>query len=81
MVGTQPTLRDCLRIDETVMVGYAFAQPTRPVIPVYAGMTGRVQQYAAGGLGVSPNSLCLPPRVGVRGLMKRGDSFLAPSHV
>jgi hypothetical protein len=34
-----------------------------------------VQRDAAEGLGVSPNFLNLPPRVGVRGLKKRIDTL------
>jgi hypothetical protein len=39
-------------------------------------MTGQVQQGAVEGLGVSPNSLFLPPRVGVRGLKAVFEAML-----
>ena len=51
-------------------VGFAPLYPPYDWIPASAGMTEQVQQDAAEGLGVSPNTLFFPPRMGARGLKK-----------
>ena len=50
-----------------VVADVAPLYPPYTWIPAFAGMTRQVQQDAAGGLGVSPSSFVLPPRVGDQG--------------
>ena len=53
----------------TMVADFASLYPPYTWIPASAGMTRQVQQPAAGGLGVSPNSLIPPKSGGSRGLV------------
>jgi hypothetical protein len=76
----QPTLRDggggFRSAPSALQYGFPLPVSTRTSS---AGMTRQVQQDAAEGLGVSPNSLFYPPRLGDRGLKASLETALCRS--